>query len=166
MIEPTLSHISPEHWAKAVAVARRTMFASIASIDGDGSPRVTPIGSVFLHPTEPRAYYLERFTAALPRNLRRDERCCLMFVDTSKSFWLASLVRGRFGHMPAVRLRARAGARREATPEELARFRRRVRLAKPLAGYGHLWADMSHARDLVIEGVEPVRAGAMTKDLW
>lgn len=158
--------ISLTDWSKAIAVARRAPFAAIATVDDDGFPRTTPIGSVCLHPSEPRGYYLERFTAHMPKNLERDERCCLLFVDAALPFWLASLVRGRFARPPAVRLRARAGARRKATPEEIARFQKRVHFAKPTRGYDLLWKGMSNARDLYIDAIEPVRIGKMTAGCW
>ena len=76
---------------------------SLASVNADGSPHVTPIGSVLLG--EPgRGLYFEVFTRELPRNVHRDSRMCILAVNSSWGLWLRALWAGRFPHPPAVRL--------------------------------------------------------------
>jgi Pyridoxamine 5'-phosphate oxidase len=155
-------------WPEVRDIVRRTMrsslHSSIASINDDGSPHVTPIGSLML--TDPwRGLFFEVFTTQLLRNLDRDPRLCVLAVDSRKRFWLESVARGRFGRAPAVRLTGTAGARRDATLEERARFERAVRPLRGFKGHGRLWGNVRHVRDIEFEAVLPVRLGAMTRGL-
>jgi len=92
-------------------------------------------------------------------------RVCVMAVDSGRRFWLTALTRGRFSKAPAVRLSGTAGPRREATPQEQARFLRRVRPASRLRGHQLLWSNLAMVRDLEFEDAEPVNLGAMTQQV-
>ncbi len=143
---------------------RSSFHYAIATVDQDGAPHVTPIGSVML--TEPgRGLFFDIFTSQLSQNLDRDPRVCVMAVDSGKRFWLATLARGRFGDHPALRLTGTAGSRRQATPEERQRWLRRVRPVRRLKGHPLLWGDLTHVRDLTVHAVLPVRVGSMTRHL-
>jgi hypothetical protein len=155
-------------WPEVRNIVRRavrsSLHCSVASINDDGSPHVTPIGSVML--TEPgRALFFEVFTTQLVRNLERDPRLCVLAVDTGKRFWLESLARGRFERPPGVRLTGTAGPRRAATSDEQARFERAVRPLRVLKGYRLLWSNVRNVRDIEFHSIVPVRLGAMTRDL-
>jgi uncharacterized protein len=139
---------------------------AIASVRPDGSPHVTPIGSILLLPEPGRAIYFEEFTRRLPDHLERDPRVSILAVRSGSWFWLRALVRGRFSAPPAVRLSGVVGDRREAAPEELARIRRRFRGLRFTRGYGLLWERLGTVRDVKIHSVEPVILGAMTRGLW
>jgi hypothetical protein len=68
--------------------------------------------------------------------------------------------------MIATRLSGTAGSRRWATDEEVARFRRRVRVVRRLKGHDMLWgADRIRARDLEFDLEHPVHLGTMTAHL-
>jgi uncharacterized protein len=88
----------------------------------------------------------------------------ILAVRSGAWFWLRALVRGRFSAPPAVRLSGVVGERREATPDELARIRRRFRGLRFTRGYGLLWKSLGTVRDVEIHAVEPVILGAMTTD--
>jgi len=53
------------------------------------------------------------------QNLDRDQRICVLAVTGGFWFWLKALFRGRFDAHPGLRLTGHAGARREATEEEV-----------------------------------------------
>ena len=155
-------------WPMARAMFRRALRSSfhyaIATVGEDGTPHLTPIGSVLLN--EPgRGIFFDVFSSQLSQNLDRDPRICVMAVDSAKGFWLASLVRGRFGGPPALRLAGTAGPRRQATPAEQQRWLRRVRPVRRLKGHHHLWGNLTHVRDLTFDTAFPVHLGTMTKHL-
>ena len=142
---------------------RSSFHYSVATVDPDGTPHVTPIGSVML--TEPgRGILFDVFTSHLARNLDHDPRVCVMAVDTTKRFWLTSLARGRFDAPPALRLTGTAGPRRTPTIEEQQRWLRRVRSMRRLKGHDLLWGNLMHVRDLEFEDAVPVRLGVMTRE--
>lgn len=153
-------------WPTATGVFKRSFRSSfhysVATVGPGGAPHVTPIGSVML--TEPgRGIFFDLFTSRLSRNLDNDPRVCVMAVDTTKRFWLTSLVRGRFDAQPALRLSGTAGPRRPPTPEEQQRWLRRVRSIRRLKGHDLLFQKLTHVRDLTFEESAPVRLGVMTR---
>jgi hypothetical protein len=158
-----------QHWPairRVFAAARRTSsHFAIASVNADGTPHVTPIGSVFL--TEPgRGFYFELFTRGLPQNIQHNQRICVMAVNSGKLFWLRALFNGRFPEPPAIRLLGYAGERRKATAAEQARWQQLVAPTRFLKGYDLLWRRTDYVRELFFDGYVPVRVGAMTKGLW
>ena len=140
---------------------RGAVDASLATVNPDGTPHVTPIGSLVLL-AECRGIYWEHFPRRLPANLAHGQRVCILLVNHRPMFWLKSLWRGRFDSPPAIRLLARAGARREATREEMALWHRRIRPFRRFKGYRLLWSDLTDVRELTFERLLPVSTGAMT----
>ncbi|MCA9605743.1 MAG: pyridoxamine 5'-phosphate oxidase family protein [Myxococcales bacterium] len=139
---------------------------AIASLDDEGHPRVTPIGSFMLAPEVGRAFYFERFVGALRQGVERDPRVSILAVDSGAVFWLRSLAAGRFDQAPGVRLRGLAAPElRAATPAEVERFRRRVRRTRWTRGHELLWSELAEVRDVAIHAVEPVHLGRMTAAL-
>ena len=62
-------------------------FFAIASSNPDGSPHVSPIGSLILY--EPgHGVYADEFPAILSRNIAHNPRVCVMSVNSGKGFWL------------------------------------------------------------------------------
>jgi hypothetical protein len=143
---------------------RSSLHCSVATLNEDGSPHLTPIGSVLLTEVG-RGIYFEIFTTQLARNLERDPRLEVMAVHGGKGFWLSALARGRFSRPPGFRLSGRAGPRRPATAEEQCRWRRTVRRLRRLRGHDLLWGQLTHVRDLTFDAVTPVRVGALTGHL-
>jgi hypothetical protein len=136
----------------------------MATVGEDGRPHLTPIGSVLLN-EDGRGIFFDIFSSQLSQNLDRDPRVCVMAVDSGKSFWLASLARGRFSAPPALRLTATAGPRRPATRAEQQRWLHRVRPLRRLKGHHLLWRNLTHVRDLTFHAALPVHLGAMTRSL-
>jgi hypothetical protein len=157
------------HWTVICDVVERTLktkgFCAMATVNPDGSPHVTPIGSLFLH-SPGKAYYFEKFPKVMRRNLDQCPQVCVLAVHGG--FWstMASLFRGRFTTAPGVRLMGRAGEQRPATAEEERLWRERIKAFRWLKGYDLLWGEMSHVRDIRFDSFEPVRVGLMTRGIW
>ena len=86
-------------------------------------------------------------------------------VDINPLFWLRSLVKGRFSHPPALRLRGVVGQRRESTPDEQAAWHRKVHYLLKTKGGKALWSRVGKVRELQLTSVRPVQVGTMTKHL-
>lgn len=132
---------------------------AVATVGEDGAPAVTPIGSVVLG-EEGHAFYFESFAAGLSRRLDRDPRLCVMALCGGRWELLKALWRGEARRPFGVRLHGTAGARRDATPAEVARFLRRVRPLRFLRGHGLLWRgprSLRTVREVRFHAFEPVR---------
>lgn len=137
---------------------------AIATVDKDGGPHITPIGSLMLH-DDCRGVYCEEFPKNMPRNLKHNQRVCVMALNNGLLFWLKSLFTGRFKKPVGVRLMGSAGERREATPEEGARWRKRVRIFRGLKGHDLLWKNLKYVREIHFDSFEPIRLGKMTRGM-
>lgn len=144
---------------------RSSFHFSIATVAENGEPHVTPIGSLILG--QPGCgFYFERFPKGLPRNLTNSRQVCVLAVNSSRWFWLKSLVRGRFTSPPAIRLHGIAGELRDATDTEILLWQKRVKRMRFSKGHALMWRGMTRVRDIKFTKVEPVRLGRMTDGLW
>ena len=144
---------------------RSSFHYALATVNENGEPHVTPIGSLIL--CDPgHGYYFEEFTRQLPRNLQENKQVCVLAVDSSRWFWFKSLFRGRFVSPPAMRLYGTAGEVREATENEIESWHRRVGRVRASKGYSLMWENMKMVRDIAFSRVEPVCMGEMTHDVW
>lgn len=163
-----MSKIDDATWRNLRNTLRRgansSLHCAVASLNEDGSPHVSPIGSVMLT-TPGRGLYFDVFASGLSRNLERDPRMTLLAVDSSRWFWLRSLIKGEFVDHPGYRLIGTAGPRRDATDAEKERMARVVRFAKGLKGHALMWRDFGKVRDLELNLVKPIRLGKMTTRL-
>ena len=148
-------------WPEIRRIFARAYFSSIATVDPEGRPHVTPIGSLMLLDEPGQGFYFERFTATLPRHLERDSQLCAMAVDMRLSMWIKALVRGSFPTAPALRLAGTATRRRPATEREAELFQRRVKPTRWTRGYKLLWDGMAEGREIRFDRVLPVRIGRM-----
>ena len=157
------------HWEAIRAVFRDAFKSSlhyaIATVNADGTPHVTPIGSLILE-ADHKGFYCEEYPRTMTKNLENNQRVCVMAVNAGKWYWLRSIFRGRFSKPPGVRLMGTVGERRRATEEETARWLKRVRPLRRFKGYNLLWSNMRTVREITFDSFEPVRAGAMTRGLW
>lgn len=142
---------------------RSNFFVSIASVDEENCPTVTPIGSLFLGHHQD-GYYFEKYLSRLPEHAKHNKKICVMAVNSSIWFWLKSLFQGGFSSNPAIRLFGELGERREATEAEKTRLRARVRSTRGLKGNHYLWDDMQYVRDVTFTKAEKVNLGAMTRN--
>lgn len=158
-----------DYWPQIRRVCNHALGSSLhysmATINADGPPHVTPIGSLLLR--EPgRAIYFEKFTRHMLENLRHNNKICVLAVNSGLWFWLKSLFRGRFATPPALRLHGTVGAPRKATSEEIALWQRRVRRLRRTKGHALIWRDMCDVRDIHFTKVEGVHIGPMTRGVW
>ena len=142
-----------------------SLHAALATVGPDGTPHVTPIGFVFLR-DDYTAFYFEEYTKKIPENLGHNPRVCLLVVHSSRLFWLSSLYKGRFPSLPGIRLFGVGGERRLASEQERMAYQARVRSLRWLKGYGLIWRDLRHVRDIELESFEPVVYPAMTDGLY
>lgn len=144
---------------------RTSFHYAVGTVNPDGSPHVTPIGSLILRDNG-NAFFFEEFLGATARNFQNDNRICVLAVHASRWLLLKSLFLGRFGSLPAARLAGRVGEKREATPDEMNLFHKRIGRYHFLKGYDLLWGRLRYVRDVTFDAALPVRAGAMTRGLW
>ena len=143
---------------------KTTRCFSFASVNPDGTPHVTPIGSLVLY-DHCLGVYSEEFPKKLPENLRQNQRICVMAVNNGFRFWLKSIIKGKFPYFPGIRLTGVVGERRIGTREEIDRWLRRVNMFKRFKGYHLLWKNMKYVREIHFDGVLPVKTGRMSSHL-
>ena len=137
---------------------------SIASVDANCQPTVTPIGSLFLNDDQ-TGFYFEKYPTKLPKHAEVNKSICVLAVDSSTIFWLKALFKGRFNRYPAVKLYGELGIRREATEKEIKRLNRRMRATKGLRGNAYLWGEMKYVRAVTFNRAEKINLGKMTESL-
>jgi hypothetical protein len=137
---------------------------AVASVGEDGAPHVTPIGSILL--TEPgRGLFFDRYATGLAQRLQGDQRVCVLAVNGSRWELLKALWRGEARKPFGVKLHGTVGERRDATPDELERFRRRVHGLRFLRGHGLLWGKLRIVREVRFHAFEPIRIAPLG-DPW
>ncbi len=158
-----------ENWSAIKQLFKRSfrssLHYSIATVNEKGEPHITPIGSLILGKPG-QGIYFEEFPHQLPRNLKVNQRVCVLAVDSGIGFWLRSLLRGKFIAPPAVRLYGIAGELRDATEKEIELWQRRVRRVRFSKGHTMMWKSMRRVREITFTRAEPVHMGNMTKNLW
>jgi hypothetical protein len=144
---------------------KSSLHYAIATVSEDGTPHVTPIGSLILGKPG-KGFYFEKFTHNLPRNIENSSRVCVLAVNSSRWFWVKSLFGGRFNMPPAVRLYGVAKELRPATDREATLWQKRVSSARFTKGHALMWREMSMVREIEFDRIEPVHIGRMTQGLW
>lgn len=140
---------------------KQNLHVSIASVDFQNNPTITPIGSLFLN-NDCTGFYFEKFPTKLPENAKKNKNICILAVNSSKWFWFRSLLKGRFKNNPALKLYGSLEEKREATDIEISRLQRRMRATKGLKGNTYLWKDMKIVRVVKLTKVEKINLGKMT----
>jgi hypothetical protein len=158
-----------ENWREVKALFRDSFRSSfhyaIATVAENGDPHVTPIGSLILgKPGE--GFYFEKFTQCLPKNIGNNNRVCVLAVNSSRWFWVKSLLGGKFAVPPAVRLHGTAQELRLASEHEMALWQKRVSSVRFTKGHKLIWSEMNMVRVIRFDRIEPVQIGRMTHGLW
>ena len=143
---------------------RTNFHVSLASVDKDGNPTVTPIGSLFLNNNQ-TGFYFEKFPTKLPENSKDHKNICVLAVNSSTFFWLTSLFKGKFNSYPAIKLYGQLGDKRKATDIEIKRLNARMRTTKLLKGNNYLWGNMEFVREVTFTKAEKINLGKMTVNL-
>ncbi len=158
-----------QNWDEIKAIFKHSFKSSfhfsIATVTDKGEPHVTPIGSLILG--EPgHGIYFEEFPRQLPINLKTNKQVCVLAVNSSRWFWLISLLSGHFSKPPAIRLYGIAGNVRQATTREIELWQKRVRSVSLSRGHSIMWKNMKTVRDIEFSKIEPVHLGEMTRQSW
>lgn len=150
-----------KHFSKSF---RTNFHVSIASIDNENNPTVTPIGSLFLN-RDQSGFYFEKYPSNLPKHAIQNKNICVLAVNSGKWFWLKSLFKGKFVSYPGIKLYGELGEKRESTEVELNRLHRRMKSTKGLKGNTYLWKEMPYVRDIIFKSAEKINLGRMTEHL-
>src|SRR5690606_3219218 len=142
-----------------------SIYCSIATVNPDGTPHITPVGTVFLRDDQ-SGYFFDHYAEALGENVDRNPVVCIMAANSGRLFWLRSLLKGRFVAPPGVRLYGTVGPIREATREEIEKIESRVRPSKWLKGARLLWTDFTHVRDIEFTHYKPITYPVMMDGMW
>ena len=143
---------------------KASRYFAFASVNPDGAPHVTPIGSLVLY-DKCLGIYSEEYPQKMPVNFKQNQRVCVMAINNGIVFWLKSVIKGKFPSFPGIRLTGVVGERRKGTREEIDGWLRRVKIFKRFKGYHLLWKNMKYVREIHFDGVLPVRAGRMSSHL-
>ncbi len=143
---------------------RSNLYVSIASVDTNNNPTVTPIGSLFLNDNQ-TGFYFEKFPSKLPVHSINNKNICVLGVNSNRLYWIKSLFKGKFQTSPAIKLYGELGNKRKATPKEISRLNRRMKLTNDLKGNTYLWKKMDYVRELKLTSAEQINLGKMTKNL-
>jgi uncharacterized protein len=143
---------------------RTNFHVSIASVNIDGTPTVTPIGSLFLNSNQ-TGFYFEKFPTKLPDSSKDHSDICILGVNSSTFFWLISLFKGKFNRYPSIKLYGQLGDKRKATDIEIQRLNIRMRTTKWLKGNSYLWGNMEYVREIKFTKAEKINLGKMTENL-
>ena len=143
---------------------KTSLSVSIASVDKENKPTVTPIGTVFLNKDQ-TGFYFEKFPKKIPKNAKTNKNICVLAVNSSKWFWVKSLYKLKFNSYPAIRLYGELGDKRKATEIEISRLNRRMRTTKGLKGSTYIWDKMEFVREIEFTKAEGINIGKMTNEL-
>lgn len=150
-----------EHFNKSF---RSNFYVSVASVDSENNPTVTPIGSMFLNDNQ-TGFYFEKFPSKLPKHAKENPNVCLLGVNSGRLFWIKSLFKGKFSDYPAIKLYGELGEKRKATEKEISRLNRRMKVTSGLKGNTYLWKKMEYIREIKFVKAEIINLGEMTKEL-
>ncbi len=143
---------------------KTSFHVSIASVDKDNNPTVTPIGSLFLNKNQ-TGFYFEKYPTKLPENSKYNKNICILGVNSNTLFWLTSLFDGQFNSYPAIKLYGQLGELRKASDLEVKRLRTRMSMTKWLKGNSYLWGEMEYVREVIFTKAEKINLGKMTHNL-
>jgi len=143
---------------------RTNFHVSIASVDKNNNPTITPIGSLFLNNNR-TGFYFEKYPTKLPVNVQNNPNICVLAVNSNILFWIKSLLIGKFRKYPAIKLYGQLGEKRKATDIEIKRLNNRMKSTKGFKGNSYLWGKMEYVRDVSFTKAEKINLGEMTERL-
>lgn len=142
---------------------KSSLHVSIASVDKNNSPTVTPIGTLFLNDDQ-TGYYFEKFPSKLPVHAKNNKKICVLGVHSNRFYWIKSLFFTRFASPPAMKLYGELGVKRKATKKEISRLNRRMKWTNGLKGNTYLWKNMDDVRVVSFTSIELINLGKMTEN--
>lgn len=158
-----------KNWPKIKKVLEQgqasSIYCSIATVNPDGTPHITPVGTVFLRDDQ-TGYFFDHYAERLGKNIDLNPNVCIMAVNAGRMFWFRSLFKGEFVAPPGVRLYGKVGPIRPATAQEIAKIESRVKPSRWLKGARLLWTDFTHVRDIEFSCYKPVTYPMMMDGMW
>ncbi len=86
-------------WGQLKKIMNRSFASSfhyaVATVNADGTPHVTPIGSVILG-KQGEGIFFDEFPARLSANIDSNPKICILAVDSNRWFWLRALSQRAF----------------------------------------------------------------------
>ena len=150
-----------DHFNKSL---NSNFYVSVAYLNSENIPTVTPIGSLFLNDNQ-TGYYFEKFSSMLLHQAEENKEICVLAVNSNRWFWLKSLFKGRFNNYPAIKLFGKLGQRREANENEIRMLKNRMKIIRGMKGYKYLFGDLNFVREITFTKGRKVSLGDMTRDL-
>lgn len=160
-------------WDEITHIVNKSFYSShyfsVATIADDGTPHLTPIGSLLLGENK-RGIMFEKYSIRMGNNIKINNNICIMGINVSLVTILKAIIIKKIKYRPGVRLWGTAGERREATIDEIESLHRRIqstlpilgRIIRHLNGYKILWGDMKYVRDIEFNKYEYVKFGKTT----
>ncbi|MDD3023583.1 MAG: pyridoxamine 5'-phosphate oxidase family protein [Syntrophomonadaceae bacterium] len=136
----------------------------IGSVNSEGQPNVTPIGTLVLR-DDCSGYYFDLFTRELSDNLDQNGKVCVLVIETGNLFWFKSLYTNKCAKPSGIKLIGFAGDRRKASPEEIQLLRSKIKPMKMFKGYQTIFGNLSYVRDLKFTDYFMINTGKMTFNL-
>ena len=161
-------------WDEITKIVNKSFFSShyfsVATITDDGTPHLTPIGSLMLVENKERNNVREILCSNGKQYQNKSANICIMGINASLITIIKAIIIKRLKDPPGIRLWGTAGERRKATKEEIEYLHRRIQSVLPmlgkiirhLNGYKILWGDMKYVRDIEFSKYEYVKFGKMT----
>lgn len=146
------------------AAQKASLHSSIATVDQIGQPTITPIGTIFLNDNQ-TAYFFDAFTEQLTENLTHNPKACIQAINSSKWFWLTSLIQGVFKDYPGVRLYVEIGDLRPASEQEKYAIDKRTKALQWTKGSKLIWSEFTHVRDIKIHDFRWIKYPKMMEHL-
>ncbi|WP_141433988.1 pyridoxamine 5'-phosphate oxidase family protein [Bacillus sp. 03113] len=155
-----------DHWNTWREIASQSFGFSFATVNPDGTPHVTPIGSLILSKDEPKGIYFQIFTSQMTQNLEHNNQVCILAVNSSKWFFLRSILSRKFKTPPGVRLSGTVGEKRIATEDEIQSLKENLGLLGRFFKVGPGGLNIKYVRDIHFDSVKPVSVGKLTSGLF
>ena len=161
----TSVQIDSKNWSAIRNVVRHSqnaaMHCSIATICPSGFPTITPIGTLFLNDEIGHGFFFDTYSESINENLKRSSKACIQAVNSSRIFWIKSMLYGSFTSCQGVRLYATIGPLRPANQIEKQQVQQRIQALNWTKGAKLIWADFNQVRDIHIQTFKWVKYPSM-----
>ena len=102
----------------------------------------------------------------MTRNLERNNRVCILAINSSKWFLLRSFLSRKFKTPPGVQLSGTVGEKRIATEDEIQSLKESLGLLGRFLKTGPGGLNIKYVREIHFDSVKPVYVGKLTKGLF
>ena len=155
-----------QDWSTIKNVFRRSRRAGLhyafSTINQDGTPNVTPIGSLLLNSNKPGGFYFDVYNHMLGLNLERNPNVAILAVDSRKHYWISSALKGKFKTPPALRLIGSVDSPRPVTQSEKQIWLKEMTFIRRL-GKKRFIKQLNTVRDIHFSRVDVMNIGSLTR---